>query len=226
MRRRKNWHVLSNNGTDPTAIPRTAAARNMIEDDPKVALLDPAGQAARQEFLGWQCRIRQLSVRQSGGRPTSGMRPRVTLLPDETYVGDIVILMRQKSSQDVTRQFQHMVRKTRDPAERHASALNFLAAAYYQRPADFSDEMTALFGPGDALAQRLVEAQRCILEFEQFGQRYRLVCRVERAAQSDTAYQFTYWHNSLFNPSIPGDVQVLRFKPAWSAGAGTPPQGK
>jgi len=188
----------------------------MIEDDPEVALLDPAGQAARHEFLGWQCRIRQLSVRQSGGRPSSGMRPRVKLLPDDTDVGDIVVLIRKKSSRQVTSQLQHMVRKTRDPAERHASALSFLAAAYYQRPAEFSDQMTALFGPGNALAEQLIQAQRCILDFEQFDQRYRLTCRVEKSVQSDPAYQFTYWHNSLFNPSIPGDARILAFQPDWS----------
>ena len=188
----------------------------MIEDDPKVALLDPAGQAARHEFLGWQCRIRQLSVRQSGGRPSSGMRPRVKLLPDDTDVGDIVVLIRKKSSQEVTSQLQHMVRKTRDPAQRHASALSFLAAAYYQRPDEFSDEMTALFGPGNALAEQLIQAQRCVLDFEQFDQRYRLICRVEKSAESDAAYQFTYWHNSLFNPSIPGDARILAFQPEWT----------
>jgi len=149
------------------------------------------------------------------------MRPRVKLLPDDTDVGDIVVLIRKKSSREVTSQLQHMVRKTRDPAERHASALSFLAAAYYQRPAEFSDQMTALFGPGNALAEQLIQAQRCILDFEQFDQRYRLTCRVEKSVQSDPAYQFTYWHNSLFNPSIPGDAQVLRFEPAWSSGAAT-----
>ena len=191
----------------------------MIDNnDPKVALLDPAGQAARHEFLGWQCRIRQLSVRQAGARPTLGMRPRVSLPPDETDLGHIVVLIRKKASQKTTTQFQHMVRRTRDPAERFESALRFLAAAYYQRPDDFSDEMTALFGPRSALVERLLEVGQCMLDFEQFDQRYRLRCRVKRLAESDAAFQFTYWHNSLFNPAIPGDAQILRFKPDWSTG--------
>lgn len=189
----------------------------MIDNnDAKVALLDPAGQAARHEFLGWQCRIRQLSVRQAGGRPTPGMRPRVSLPPDETNLGHVVVLIRKKASQEVTTQFQHMVRRTRDPAERFESALRFLAAAYYQRPDDFSDEMTALFGPRSALVERLLEVGQCTLDFEQFDQCYRLRCRVKRLAESDAAFQFTYWHNSLFNPAIPGDAQVLGFQPDWS----------
>lgn len=212
MSQLKGWHEFSNNTDGPKPI----AGKSMIEDDPKVALLDPAGQAARHEFLGWQCRIRQLSVRQSGGRPTSGMRPRVLLAPDDTDLGGIVVLIRKKASQEVTSQLQHMARKTRDPAERRESALHFLAAAYYQRPGEFSDELTALFGPRSARVGQLVQARQCTLDFEQFEQRYRLSCRVEELMESDEAFQFTYWHNSLFNPSIPGDAQILRFKPDWS----------
>ena len=190
---------------------------SMIEADPNVALPDPAGQAARRSFLGWQCRIRQLSVRQSGGRPTSGMQPRVYLPPEQTDLGDIVVLIRKKASQEVTSQLQHMARKTRDPAERHESALTFLAAAYYQRPDAFSDELTALFGPRSARAEQLLAARQCALDFEQYEQRYRLRCRVEALGESDEAYQFTYWHNSLFNQAIPGGVSVLAFRPDWSS---------
>ena len=33
--------------------------------------------ALRDHFLAWQCRIRQIAMRQDGGRPSPGMRPRV-----------------------------------------------------------------------------------------------------------------------------------------------------
>lgn len=188
----------------------------MDNDDPKVAVLDPAGQAARREFLGWQCRLRQLSVRQADGRPTSGMRPGVSLPEDGADLGQVIVLIRKKASGDVTARFQHMVRKTRDPAERRESALRFLAEAYYQRPEEFSDELTALFGPRSGVVDRLLEAGRCGLDFAQFEQRYRIACRVKRLAASDPGFEFTYWHNSLFNPALPGDVQVLAFQPDWS----------
>ena len=188
----------------------------MDDNNPNVAPTDPSTGNPRRDFLGWQCRIRQLSVRQAGGRPTSGMRPRVSLTTDKTDHGHIVVLIRKKASQEATTRFQHLVRKTRDPAERHHSALQFLAAAYYQRPDEFSDHMTALFAPGAVLVRRLLEAAQCTLDFEQFGQHYRLKCRVKELAESDPAYQFTYWHNSLFNPAIPGGAHILGFQPDWS----------
>jgi hypothetical protein len=188
----------------------------MDDNNPNVAPLDPTARKLRHEFLGWQCRIRQLSVRQSDGRPTPGMRPRVSLTTDETDHGHIVVLIRKKASHEATARFQHLVRRTRDPAERRDGALNFLAAAYYQRPDEFSDHMTALFAPGAVLVQRLLEATQCTLDFEQFGQHYRLTCQVKELAESEPGFQFTYWHNSLFNPTIPGDAHILGFQPDWS----------
>ena len=197
----------------PTPVERDT----MNEGDSKIAVLDPAGLAARREFLGWQCRIRQLAVRQSDGRPSTGMRPAGPLLPGGEDLGPVIVLIRRKASDDVTAQFQHMVRRTRDPAERRDSALKFMAAAYYQRPDEFSDELTALFGPDSALARRLVDAGRCRLDFAQFGQRYVLECRVRRLAETDPGIAFTYWHACLFNPAIPGDAEILAFQPDWAA---------
>ncbi len=115
-----------------------------------------------------------------------------------------------------------MASKTNDPAEYRDSALRFLAASYYQRPDEFSDELTALFGPRSGLSDRLLAAGRCVLAFEQYGQRYRLPCAVGDLPENDSAYQITYWHNSLFNPAIPGGVRILGFQPDWTAAQATP----
>ena len=50
----------------------------MAEKPDNVVLTKAAAAALRREFLGWQCRLRQMAARESGGRPSSGMRPRVT----------------------------------------------------------------------------------------------------------------------------------------------------
>ena len=36
-----------------------------------------AAKQLREEFLAWQCRIRQIAMRQDGARPSPGMRPRL-----------------------------------------------------------------------------------------------------------------------------------------------------
>jgi len=185
-----------------------------------------AAQAAlRDHFLGWQCRLRQMAVRQAGGRPTSGMRPEVRLAEAEKPLGTITTLIVRREPREATAQFRHLVRKTQDPAERHDAALETLAAAYYQRPREFSDELTALFGPAPGLADRLLAAGRCVLNFAQYSQRYRLPCAARNLGEDEPAFQATYWHNALFNPALPGGVRVLGFQPDWARAEAEPGVG-
>ncbi len=179
--------------------------------------------ALRDHFLGWQCRIRQYAIRHAGGRPTPGMQPRVSLEASGVELGRITVLIVKAESEYVTAEFRHMVLKTHDPAERLDSALNFLAAAYYQNPAEFSDELTALFGPASDLADRLLAAGRCRLSFEQYSQKYDLVCEARQLGEDEAAFQATYWHNGLFNPNLPAGVRVLAFRPDWTAATAEPP---
>jgi len=191
-----------------------------------IVRLAPAPDDIRDGFLGWQCRIRQLSVRRAGGRPSSGMCPEVALSPEDPALGRIVVLVVKKDPEEITAEFRHMYKRTHDPADRYDAALRYLAAGYYQRPAGFSEEMTALFGADSTLAERLVRARRCLLDFEQYTQRYRLPCRVRDIPDTDPAFDATYWHNSLFNPAIPGGIRILGFRPDWTLADSDPPPGR
>ncbi|MFQ5774279.1 MAG: hypothetical protein ACE5GS_07175 [Kiloniellaceae bacterium] len=188
-----------------------------------VVRLEAAQAAVRDHFLGWQCRLRQLAVRQAGGRPTSGMRPRVRLADASEPLGRITVLIVRKDPAESTARFRHIVRRTQDPAERYDDALRALAAAYYQRHQEFSDELTALFGPDSTIARRLLDSGACVLGFEQYNQRYRLACAPRELAPEDPAYQATYWHNSMFNPDMPAQVKVLGFRPDWARAHADPP---
>ncbi len=198
--------------------------------DGTVVRLEAAQAALRDHFLGWQCRLRQMAVRQAGGRPTSGMRPEVRLAAGAEPLGAITTLIVRREPRETTAQFRHMVRKTQDPAERYDAALETLAAAYYQRPQEFSDELTALFGPPPGvgppgLADRLLAAGHCVLDFEQYSQRYRLPCAARNLGQDEPAFQATYWHNALFNPALPGGLRVLGFQPDWARAVAEPGVG-
>ena len=192
-------------------------------DHPHLVVLDEAAQALRAHFLGWQCRVRQYAVRQGGGRPTGGMRPRALVTDPAADLGPVTVLINRREPQEATSQFRHLARKTHDPVERYNGALKLLSAAYYQRPEEFSDELTGLFGEASDLAERLLAVGRCRLLFEQFSQSYDLPCRLRELPEDHPSYQATYWHNSLFNPNIPGGARVLAFRPDWSEATADPP---
>jgi hypothetical protein len=186
-----------------------------------VVHLEAAQQILRDHFLGWQCRLRQISVRQEGGRPSEGMCPQVRLADEDA--SRITVLVLPADLETTADRFQHMARRTHDPAERYKAALTFLAAGYYQQPSSFNDELTALFGAESSLAESLLAAGCCRLDFEQYRQRYQLACAVRELPANEPLFQATYWHNALFNTALPGEVKVLGFRPDWAHGQADPP---
>ena len=191
----------------------------MVLKPDNVVLTKAAALALKREFLGWQCRLRQLAAREEGGRPSPGMRPRVTTREGHEISPGVVVLIVESDSAASTQLFRHQYLKTEDPGERYGKILEILQASYFQQPALFSDVMTALFGAGSAVAERLLSHGRCVLEFEQYSQGYRIPCTVAGLAERHPFYQATYWHNHLFNPNLPARVAILSFTPDWTHAA-------
>jgi hypothetical protein len=192
------------------------------EGSGEVVALQAALDARRRHFLGWQCRLRQLSVREEGGRPNPGMRAQVTIGDEAAPSAEIIVLITQAEPADTTAEFRHLVRRTHDPRDRYNAALKLLSAHYYQDPDLFSDEITALFGLDSGLADRLADAGRGSLAFDHFSQRFLLPCSIRTLPEEAPAFQATYWHNALFNASLPGQVRVLAFQPDWAAAVADP----
>lgn len=178
--------------------------------------MDINAEGLRQSFLGWQCRLRQIAMRQGEGRPSEGMQPRVLLREGGRHSTSITVLINRRSAESDASQFRYLVEKTHDPADRFANGLKFLSATHYQRPHEFSDELTALFQSGGLLVRALLAKRACTLVFSQFRAAYTLPCTIRQLADNTSAYQATYWHNRLFNSRMPTDVIVLGFKPDWN----------
>ena len=101
-----------------------------------VVLTKAAAEALRREFIGWQCRLRQLAARQDGGRPSSGMRPRVTTAEGHEVASGIVTLIVEAEPAASIQLFRHQYLKTQDPTERYDKVLEILQASYFRsRPA-------------------------------------------------------------------------------------------
>lgn len=169
-----------------------------------------------EQFMYWQCRIRQDSVRQLEGRPTPGMQPLVSLIGSEQSLGRINTLITKLDAPAFTSQFRHIVKKTQDPSARLKSGLRLLAEAYYQQPKGFSTEIKALFALDSELAGSLLDAGGCELRYAQQSQNHHLRCQVRDIPEADDGYQAIYWHNFMFNLRMPGKVRVLGFVPQLS----------
>lgn len=184
--------------------------------------LEGAQTVMRDHFLGWQCRLRQFSVREGNGRPSSGMQPDIALPGGTGFEGVTLLVVRQDPTIH-NQEFRHMVRRTRDPKQRYDSAVKYLSSNYYQHPDEFSDRLTALFSGDSKAAASMLDAGAVTLLFAEKNQSYRIPAEVRRLTEPDPAWQATYWHNHLFNPRMPAEIAVLQFVPDWAHATAEPP---
>lgn len=189
----------------------------------EIIRMNTADPPLRDSFMRWQCRVRQMMMRDHRGRPGGGVTPALTLAGEATPLGHVITLMSKSPQYSKTPEMRHMVRKTNDPAQRRDAALTFFSEYYYQKAAEFSDILTATFPPGSPGAARIREAGHVTLTFEAYNQRYDLECRVWTLAEHNPLHQATYWHNLLFNPGLAADTIILGFEPDWSRSTADPP---
>ena len=176
----------------------------------------------RKAFLRWQCRVRQMSMREQDGRPDDAIMPAVILPGEDEPMGHIITVMSKSPGYSVTAELVHMSAKTNDPAQRRENALRFLSAGYYQKGEEFSDILTATFPPGSPGAAQIHAAGECRLLFDAYAQKFDLHCKVWRLAQHNLLHQATIAHNKLFNSALPPGTEVLGFEPNWAASTSDP----
>ncbi|HUF56891.1 MAG TPA: hypothetical protein VMM55_10075 [Thermohalobaculum sp.] len=183
---------------------------------------DADAAALRRAFLGWQCRVRQIIMREELGRPGPGIMPAVRLQDEAEPLGHLITVLSKLPQHSKVPEMRHIARRTMDPARRREDALKLMSEMHYQRPDEFSDLLTATFPPRSPGAAKLRAAERVRLVFEAYRQRYDLAARVWRLAEHHPSYQSTWWHNVLFNPALPRGTVILGFEPDWSASSADP----
>ena len=170
----------------------------------------------QDHFIGWQCRVRQYAMRNGEGRPSPGMRPDVILEDGKEVASSVTLLLVPELLQDSICQFRYMAMKTNDPLERYKKAIQLLSSNFYQNVESFGGLMTGLFSRNSMTVNSLLKNQRCILEFNFQQQKFRVIADIKFMSKNNLEYEFTYWHNFLFNPYPSPDVSVIGFEPVWS----------
>jgi len=166
-----------------------------------------------QRFIAWQCRLRKHSVRELGGKPTAGMSAGVYSISGGDEQSRMSFLIVRKDSVARTDEFRHIVRKTPDSSEWIKNGLRILSELHYHETEQFDSRLTALFSLDSTLADALLEAGRCHLKFAEKSVDYGFDFDVASLADENQYFQATYWHNRLFNPTLPGQVRILGFTP-------------
>ena len=154
-------------------------------------------------------------MREQGGRPSPGMRPRVLDAQGRELAPALTVLLIPNEPEESTAFFRFQVMKSPDPRDVYERALAFLQADFFQNPETFSDRLVAVLPRDATLAAALIEEGACVLEFVQSRQSYRIAAEVRALKSGHAAREAAIWHNRLFNPALPDNVHVLEFRPDW-----------
>ncbi len=166
-------------------------------------------------FLRWQCRVRQMAMRENAGRPSDGITPAVFLPGAQEPMGHIVTVLSKRDPYSKTPELIHIAKRTNDPAQRREKALEYFSETYFQKADEFSDVLTASFAPDSDGASAIESAKNCSLVFEAYGQSYQLHCNVKSLPADHWLYQATWWHNYQFNQHLHPQSVILAFSPVW-----------
>lgn len=156
-------------------------------------------------------------MREQGGRPSSGMCPRVLSEAGDELLSALTVLLTPEEPEESTAFFRFQVQKSADPRETYEKALRFLQSEYYQDAKQFGGALLAVLPPDAPHTGALIEAGQCILDFTQGRHSFRVPCKVKAVKEGKANYEAAIWHNRVFNPALPDGMQVLAFKPDWKS---------
>ncbi len=179
-------------------------------------------QAIQDYFIGWQCRVRGFAMRNEGGRPTNGMRPSISLPNGNELSAAAILLLLPVELRTNIQQYRYLVLKTHDPQERLNKAIQLFSSSFYQNIEDFDGTLTGLFSSNSAVVETLANEKKAVIHFSHQQQQFTVPCNIIVYSKKDEAYQFTHWHNKLFNPKIPPDISILGFEPDWTKAIANP----
>lgn len=171
----------------------------------------------RNKFLHWQCRAREISMRDNQGRPDDAIKPNLILGGETQKLGQIITVLSRLPLYSKTPEMMHLVKSKFDPAACQEAGVQFFSENYYQKSFQFSDVLTAGFSPNSALAKLISDKMSCQLIYEYYAQRFDIVCKAREIKKDDHLFQATWWHNRIFNPRLNPNIIVIGFEANWKA---------
>ena len=170
----------------------------------------------QEKFVKFQCRARQMIMRDNFGKPDDSIMPNLYLDKQKEPICKIITLIHKLPEFSLLTELKHIAKKTNDPSQIREQAIRLLSSSYYQKNKEFSDILTATFTPESEIAKTLIEKGVCRLLFEAFSHRFDVKFNVIQLEKSEFLYHSTISHNQLFNINIHPETIVLSFCPKWN----------
>ena len=154
------------------------------------------------DFVIWQCSIRQRNFRMFSGKPSEGTTANLL---------DIRLNKELFNIRSVLIEF--MIKQTNEPELRFDKIVKFLSSEYYNTPTNFDGSFTATFDKKSKIYKEILKNKKLIAQFFERETGFYFPVKVSKLKKNDAKWKYTFWHNFFFNPYLNEDIEIIHFAP-------------
>ena len=165
------------------------------------------------DFIIWQCSIRQRNFRMFGGKPSNGTIANFSEIKSNKNLCDARTILLENNCINTSKMFEFMHKQTHDPETRFDKAIKLFASEYYNTPKKFNGSFTATFNYKSTISKNLIKKEKVCAQFFERETGFNFTVNIRRLKKSDPEWQYTFWHNKFFNPTLNEEIEILNFSP-------------
>ena len=166
------------------------------------------------DFVVWQCSLRQRNFRMFSGKPSDGTIAKVLDLKTNKVICDIRSVLIEKNCLNTARMFEFMIKQTHELELRFDKVVKFLSSEYYNNPRNFEGSFTATFDKNSNVFKKLLKIKKFNVQFFERETGFQFPVTISKLKKNDANWQYTFWHNSFFNPALNENIEILYFNAA------------
>ena len=166
------------------------------------------------DFVIWQCSLRQRNFRMFAGKPSDGTIANILDIKTEKEICNIRSVLLEKNCFNTAKMFEFMIKQTHELELRFDKAVKFLSSEYYNNPRNFEGSFTATFDKNSNVFKKLLKIKKFNVQFFERETGFQFPVTISKLKKNDANWQYTFWHNSFFNPALNENIEILYFNAA------------
>ena len=165
------------------------------------------------DFVIWQCSIRQRNFRMFSGKPSEGITATLSDIRLNKELFNIRSVLIEKNCLNTAKMFEFMIKQTNEPELRFDKIVKFLSSEYYNTPTNFDGSFTATFDKKSKIYKEILKNKKLIAQFFERETGFYFPVKVSKLKKNDAKWKYTFWHNFFFNPYLNEDIEIIHFAP-------------
>ncbi len=165
------------------------------------------------DFVDWQCLLRQSNFRKYSGKPSEGTVASIYDKNSNKEITSLRSILIERNPLNSAKMFEFMTKKTHDPEERFLKAVKYFASEYFENSKIFDGSFSATFPNNSKIAKDLLKKRKLNVQFFQSPIGFNFSVNVKKLKKKDPIWKFTFFHNCFFNSSLDENIEILFFKP-------------